>query len=320
MALNLQQPGEQFPFSSWFGMYTDLFLAMLNPKNARGNPILSALVYAFCPIAAHWWLVGADPTPPFDPVWKSLEDLSTGKTLLEFLTQYGFENLLDEIRSYISEVEEYRRQHSNLHAPELMPLFRGGKISVSRRYGSQNAIHNLGSDWRNLFVYVRTWAFLSHDWRIAMQIERDSGYSLKAEKVCLTLPSVRLPVQFDTWVWQVPMKHVTETKISSLISTGEQDQLRLSLLRRCTTLEKQPWSNTPAIYSLDRVTGEARHFDQCLSDKDLEKTVNALSNLARKGPHLPLNALRQPSVCKHCGYQQLCFEKDFISQHALRDL
>lgn len=38
-------------------MYTDLFLALLNRHNARGHPILSALVYAFCPMAAHWWLV-----------------------------------------------------------------------------------------------------------------------------------------------------------------------------------------------------------------------------------------------------------------------
>jgi len=301
-------------------MHTDLFLAMLNPKNARGNPVLSALIYTFCPAAARWWLVGADPTPPFDPIWKSLEDLSTGKTLLEFLTQYGFENLLDEIRTYIQEVEEYRRQHSNLQAPELLPFFRGGNISVSRRFGSQNAIHNLGGDWRNLFAYVRTWAFLSQDWRIAMQIERDAGYRLNAEKVCLTLPGVRLPVQFDIWIWQVPVGHVTETKIGALISGREQDQLRFSLLRRCTTFEKQPWPNTPAIYSLDRETGEARHFDQLLADRDLEKTVESLSNLAKKGPHPPMKALQQPSACKHCGYRQLCFERDFISQHTLKNL
>ena len=221
-------------------MYTDLFLAMLNPKNARGNPILSALVYTFCPAAARWWLVGADPTPPFDPVWKSLEDLSSGGTLLEFLIKYDFDSLIEEIRTYIREVEEYRRQHNNLRAPELMPLFRGGNISMSRRYGSQNAINNLGGDWRNLFIYVRTWAFLSQDWRAAMLIGRDAGYSLNAEKVCPTLPGVRLPVQFDTWVWQIPVGHVTETKIGSLISNGEQDQLRFSLLSRCTTLGKQP--------------------------------------------------------------------------------
>ncbi len=302
-------------------MYTDLFLALLNRKNARGHPILSAMLYSFCPTAARWWLVGADPTPPFDPVWKSLEDLSTGKTLLEFLTQYGFENLLDEIRSYVGEVGEYRRQHSNLKSPELMPLFRGGNIHISRRYGSQNAIHNLGGDWRNLFIYIRTWAFLSHDWRIAMQIERDSDYTLKAEKVCLTLPpDVRMPVQFDTWVWQVQVGHVTETRIGSLLSNGEQDQLRFSLLNRCTTLGNQPWSNTPAIYSLNRETGEAKLFDPLLANRDLEKTVASLSNLAKKGPHPPLNALQQPSICKQCGYQQLCFTRNYISQHALKDL
>lgn len=301
-------------------MHTDLFLALLNRKNARGNPILSALAYAFCPTAARWWLVGADPTPPFDPVWKSLEDLTSGRTLLDFLIQYGFENLIEDIRAYIREVEEYRGQHKNLTAPELMPLFRGGKLAMSRRYGSQNAIHTLGGDWRNLFIYVRTWAFLSQDWRAAMQIERDSGYSLKAEKVCLTLPGVRMPVQFDAWIWQVPVGHVIETKIGVLVADGEQDQLRFSLLRRCTTLGKQPWSNTPAVIALDREAGAAKQFDQLLADRDLEMMVESLSNLAKKGPHPPLNALRQPSICKQCGYRQLCFERNFISQHALKDL
>ena len=302
-------------------MYTDLFLAMLNSKNARGNPILSALLYSFCPRAAGWWLTGVDPTPPFDPVWKSLEDLSTGKTLLEFLIQYGFETLLDEIRSYVREVEVYRNQHGNLQAPELMPLFRGGNIPISRRYGTQNAIQNLGGDWRNLFIYVRTWAFLSHDWRSAMQIGRDTGYVLKAEKVCLTLPpDVRMPVQFDTWVWQVSVGHVTETRIGSLIPNGEQDQLRFSLLNRCTTLGKQPWSNTPVIYALDRTTGESKLFDPLLANRDLDKTVMSLSNLAKKGPHPPLNALQKPSICKQCGYQQVCFTRNHISQHALKDL
>jgi predicted Zn-ribbon and HTH transcriptional regulator len=301
-------------------MYTDLFLALLNRKNTREHPILSAMLYAFCPTAAHWWLAGADPTPPFDPVWKSLEDLSSGKTLHEFLIKYDFGNLIEEVRAYIREVDEYRKQHSNLCAPELMPLFRGGKLSVSRRYGSQNAIDHLGGDWRNLNIYVRTWAFLSQDWRIAMLIEPDSGYQLTGEKVCLTLPGVRLPVQFDTWIWKVPVGHVTETKIGALVSKGEQDQLRFSMLSRCTTLGKQPWSNTPAIFALDRDTGNAKHFDQVLANRDLEKLVESLSNLAKKGPHPPLNALRQPSVCKQCGYQQLCFTRNQISQHALKDL
>lgn len=300
-------------------MYTDLFLAMLNRGNARGHPILSAMLYAFCPAAARWWLAGADPTPPFDPVWQSLQDLTSGGTLLDHLTRYGFENLIDDIREYIKEVEEYRRQHP-VQAPELLPLFRGGKIEAGRRFGSQHAINNLGGDWRNLFIYVRTWAFLSQDWRIGMMIDRDSEYILSSEKVSLVLPFARLPVQFDAWVWKVPVGHVMETKIGLLVSRVEQDQLRFSLLRRCNSSSKQPWPNTPTIFALDSESGEARHFDQTLYDKDLERVIQSLSDLAKNGPHPPLNALRQLSICKSCGYQNLCFEKHFISQHALSTL
>ena len=297
-------------------MYTDLFLALLNRHNARGNPILSALVYSFCPTAAHWWMVGADPVPKFDPVWQSLQDLASGETLHECLLRYGFDNFIGEIRTYIREVEEYRSLHP-VQAPELIPLFRGGKTSVGQRFGSQNAINNLGGDWRNLFIYVRTWAFLAQDWRIGMRIERDSNYTLTSEKVLLTLPFVHLPVQFDVWVWKIPVGHVMETKIGSMVFNREQPQLLFSLFSRCNPIGDQPWPNTPAIFALDRVTGETSNFDQTLRDKDLERTVQSLSDLAKKGPHPPLNALRQPSICKNCGYQRLCFERNFISQHAL---
>ena len=297
-------------------MYTDLFLALLNPKNARGHPILSALVYTFCPAAARWWLAGADPTPPFDPVWQSLQDLTSGGTLLDHLIRYGFDNLIDDVREYVKEVEVYRKQHP-VPAPELGPLFRGGKIDMARRFGSQNAITNLGGAWSNLFIYVRTWAFLTHDWRIGMRIDSDSDYALSGEKVSLVLPIARLPVEFDTWIWKVPVGHVMETKIGLLVSRMEQDQLRFSLLRRCNSSSKQPWPNTPTIFALDRESGEAKHFDQTLSNKDLEHVVQTLSNLAKSGPHLPLNALRQPSICKNCGYQHLCFAKHLISPHAL---
>lgn len=300
-------------------MYTDLFLALLNRKNAREHHILSAMLYVFCPAAARWWLVGVDPILPFDPVWKALEDLVSGETLHDVLVKYGFDGLKEEIKAYIREVEVYRRQHP-VRSPELMPLFRGGKIPAGRRFGFYNAINNLGGDWRNLFIYVRTWAFLSQDWRIGMQIERDSGYKLTGEKVCLSLPITRIPIQFDTWVWRIPREHVTETRIGLLVSNQEQDQLRFSLMRRCTSMGKQPWPNTPTIFGLDRETGEATHFDQILSASGLEKVVEALSIQARKGPHPPLNALRQPSICKQCGFQHLCLDKNFISSHALSTL
>ncbi len=300
-------------------MYTDLFLALLSRSNARGHPILSAMLYAFCPAAARWWLAGADPTPPFDPVWQSLQDLTSGGTLLEHLTRYGFENLIEDVREYVRKVEKYRKQNP-VPAPELLPLFRGGKIDMARRFGSQHAINNLGGDWRNLFIYVRTWAFLSQDWRIGMKIERDSEHILTIEKVLLVLPFARLPVQFDVLVWKVPVGHVTETKIGLLVSRMEQDQLRFALMQRCNSSGNQPWPNTPTVFALDRETGEVQHYDQILADRDLERIVQSLSNLAKNGPHPPLNALHQPSICKNCGYQNLCFEKSLLSPHALSSL
>jgi hypothetical protein len=226
---------------------------------------------------------------------------------------------VEEIKKYVQEVQAYRSQHP-IRAPETLPLFRGGKIPAGMRFGSQNAIDNLGGDWRNLFVYVRTWAFLSQDWRIGMRIERDTDYILSSEKVLLTLPNIRIPLQFDTWVWKVPVGHVMETKIGLFVSCGEQDQLRFSLLSRSSPSGDQPWPNTPTIFALDRESGDVQHFDQTLSDKDLERVVQSLSNLAKNGPHPPLNALRQPSICKNCGYQHLCYEKHFLSPHTLANL
>ncbi len=297
-------------------MYTELFRALLNHKNPRGHPILSALLYAFCPTAARWWLAGAEPTPPFDATWQSLQDLTSGGTLLEHLNRYGFDKITDEIKKYVQEVQAYRSLHP-VPAPETLPLFRGGKIPAGSRFGSQNAIQNLGGDWRNLFIYVRTWAYLSQDWRIGMSISHDTEYILSCEKVSLTLPNIRLPVQLETWIWRVPLGHTMEVKIGVLTRRGEQDQLLFSLLGRSSPRGDQPWPNTPSVFCLDRETGEVQHFEQTLPDKDLERTVASLAELAKNGPYPPLNALRHASICKECGYRNLCYEKHSIAPHAL---
>lgn len=298
-------------------MHTDLFRALLHRKNPRGHPILSALAYAFCPAAARWWLAGADPIPPFDPIWQCLQDLTSGGTLADHLNRYGFGGLMDEIKKYVQEVKAYRALHP-IQAPELLPLFRGGSIPAGMRFGSQNAINNLGGDWRNLFVYVRTWAFLSQDWRRGIGIAQDMEFTLASEVVALTLTGVRLPVQFEAWVWKVSVGHVKETRIGLLTQNDEQDPLRFALLARCNPLGDQPWPNTPLVFALDRDTGEVKNHDPTVDEKDLEPLVSSLAALAKKGPHPPLNALHHPIACHPCGYQHLCFEKHTLSQHALR--
>ena len=300
-------------------MYTDLFLALLNRNNLRGHPILSALAYAFCPSAARWWLAGADPRLPFDPVWRAIEDQVSGGTLREHLTRYGFERLIADIKKYIEEIRIYRSYHP-IQAPELLPLFSGGKLPSDRFFGSHHAINNFGGNWDNLFIYVRTWAYLLQDWRIGMKIEDDSGYILTREKVLLTLPFTRQPVEFNTLAWKVPVGQVMETRIGLLVSRMEQDQLRFSLLRKCSPSSNHPWQNTPAIFALDRESGEAKHFDQTLSDKDLEPVIRSLAKLAKDGPHSPVNALSRTTICSKCGYENLCFHKKIISRHILEIL
>ena len=301
-------------------MYTDLFLALLNEKNARGHPILSALIYAFCPAAAYWWMAGAVPELPFDPIWRSLEDLSSGGTLKDHLVRYGFDSLIDEVRKYIDEVTIFRKQHGFISSPEFSPFFTGGKLEMSQRFGSQHAIEKFGGNWQYLFTYVRTWAFLSQDWRSGMGIDMAASYTFCVEKVHLVLPIYRLPVQFDAWMWKVPIGHVTETKIGLLGKSMEQDQLRFSLTRRCQPAGRQPWPNAPAVHVLDPSTGEAIHFERKLPSRSLEGIVDYLAKRAADGPHPPLHALNQSSRCRKCGFQQICFQEHKISDYMLAKL
>ena len=49
----------------------------------KQNPIVSALLYDFCPAAAHWYVRGAEPDEVFDVVWKAFEDYATGNYRLQ---------------------------------------------------------------------------------------------------------------------------------------------------------------------------------------------------------------------------------------------
>ncbi len=297
-------------------MYTDLFLALLNRNNMRGHPILSAMLYNFCPTAARWWLAGTDPILPFDPVWRSIEDRASGGTLKDHLERYGFDRLFVEIKTYIEEIQRYRSRHP-VQAPEIYPQFQGGRIPTDRLFGSYNTIEKLGGNVQNLLTYVRTWAFLINDWRIDMNIKPDSGFVLRSEKVYLSLPFAREPAEFDVWKWQVPNSPVMQTNFSLLVSNMEQDQLRFSLLKNCSLPDNQPWPTTPTIFAIDRETGEAKQFVQTLANRDLEHVMQSLSKLAGNGPYPPLNAISHSSKCKKCGFQTLCFDKKFISSQAL---
>ena len=275
------------------------------------------MLYSFCPAAVRWWIEGADPQPLFDPVWQALKDRTSGSSLSVKLEQYGLGDVLDVVKKYVGEVKRYRFHHKNMPAPELLPFFKGGDFPLNRRFGSENGIRNLGGDWKNLFTYVRTWAFLVQDWRAGMYIAKDAVDSLAIEPISLTLPGYRPPVRFEALVWRVRAGHTLEVRLGILVQQGEQDLLRIALPGLSSPAGDHPWPNLPPVYALDRETGEARPADLPLSSRDLPGLVRQLAGAAKDGPYPPLVALQRPSGCKACGYKQLCYHHSNLSPHLL---
>ena len=299
-------------------MHTDLFSALLNHENRRGHPILSAMLYSFCPTAARWWIAGADPEPIFDPVWQAIKDWDSGINLTEQLENYGLEKVIEVVDEYLKAVEYYREHNDyDLPSPELSPSFKGGKIPRECRFEAESGIQNLGGNWDSLFVYVRTWAFLLDDWRISIHIDEGMKYNLKLETVALTLPDYRQPVHFETLVWRVQAGHVREARIGVLVQGDERDLLRFGLLSRSSPQGDRPWPNLPQVYSLDRVTGEAEQAKLSVSNRGFLGLVRQLAEVAQEGPYPPLNALQRPSVCKGCGYQHFCYHNSNLTPHLL---
>lgn len=300
-------------------MHTDLFSALLNRENRRGHPILSAMLYSFCPTAARWWIAGANPEPPFDPVWQAIKDWTPEISLTERLKQNGLEDVVDNVKKYVEAVDHCRHDNLNLRAPELLPTFKSNELPDNCKYGSWNGIRNLGGNWDNLFVYARTWAFLLADWRTGMDIARDSTFHLKIEKVALTLPDYRLPVHFETLVWRVQVGHIREARIGVLVQDGELDLLRFGLLSRSNQQGDHPWPNLPQIYALDRKTGEVKRAELPVSSREFPGLVRQLAEAAKEGPYPPLNALQRPSICKGCGYQHFCYHNSNLTPHLLAE-
>jgi hypothetical protein len=204
-------------------------------------------------------------------------------------------------------------------APELLPFFSGGEFPLNRRFALESSIQNLGGDWKNLFTYARTWAFLLEDWRAGVFADRGTEYSLNIETVLLTLPDYRQPVHFETLVWRVQTGHVTEVRVGLLVKEGEHDLLRPALLGLSSPQGDHPWPNLPLVYALDRESGEAKLADLPFSSKEFPRLVGQLAKAAQEGPYPPLNALQRPSDCMGCGYQHLCYHNSNLTPHLLAE-
>jgi hypothetical protein len=296
-------------------MYTDLFLALKDTHNPRGHPILAALLYAFCPAAARWWLAGAEPEQVFDPVWQALTDRAGGKTLKEVLAGYGFETLLSDVKLYVEQVEAFRRLHPGVAAPELLPTFDGGHLELAKRFGLKDAIDKLGKRWENFFAYIRAWAFLTSDWEA--EIRFFDAPDLADCRLMLSLAGTRRPVRYPAWIWHDRVGHGVRVVIGLLKNGREQDVLRFALARLAGPEGEKPWPVQPEVWAIDRESGKAEPVDLHLPTERLAPTVTRLAQLAREGPYPPLEALASPERCRFCGFTAQCYAKGELSPLAL---
>ncbi len=290
-------------------MHSDLFHALLDKRNqqARGNPILPALLYAHCPAAAGWWLSGAAPEPVFDVIWQVLEDYSAGKTLKEALLDYEIgEGVLADIEKYIGEVSTYRSHHP-MNSPELSPLFPGGRFDPSHRLGSQVGIRKMGG-WEMVLEYARIWAFLLYDWRGAMKISPDVSLNIKKEWLALRAPGVRKAAYFPVWLWQENFAGKQRNNIGLFVQDERgHDQLRFALVQSSDRVGDKNWQTPPLVYSLQRKSGEAELFKSAFPVEEVLKMLLPLGERASQRPAFPIQAIRNPRACLQCGFQHLCY-------------
>jgi len=297
-------------------MFTDLFRALRNPQNPRGHPILASLSYVFCPAAARWWIAGADPVIPFDPVWQALEDLSSSdKTLKDALEGYGFGGLIEDVKAYIAKITAYRKRHPEVVAPERLPLFTGGRIELSKRHLFHTAIQKLDGNWDNFFTYIRTWAFIVRDWEAEMRFFTPSVLGL--QELNLIVSGVRRSIPFPAWVWTANFGRTNRIVAGLIVSDGQRDPLRFLLAQQSSPQGDRPWASPLEVWTIDPLRGSAKPFGGVLEAVHLAKTIERLAHLAKNGPHPPLVALNQPQKCTHCGYQPQCYQDKRINQLAL---
>lgn len=290
-------------------MLTDLFHALLDERNqqARGNPILPALLYAYCPAAAGWWLAGETPEPIFDVVWQVLEDYSAGKTLKEALTDYEIgEAVLPDIEQYIGQITTYRSNHP-MSSPELYPLFPGGRFEPSHRLGSHVGIRKMGG-WAMVLEYARVWAFLLYDWQTRMQISPNVDLVIKKEWLALHAPGVRKAAYFPVWVWQETFSGKKRNHIGLFVEEGRgHDQLRFALVQSADRVGEKSWQTPPLVFGLQRGSGEAELFKSAFPLEELLKMVLPLGEQASQRQVFPLQAIRNPQACLGCAFQTKCY-------------
>lgn len=293
-------------------MSKDLFI-LAKETQGKSNPIVTALLYTYCPVAAHWYVRNTPVEDVFDLMWKALEDYTSGRTMADCLRGYGLESVLPAVWEYVDKVKAFRRHHTHeMSAPETTAFFKPGKRSDST-FGIQNELEHLGGTWSNLMDYVRIWAYLMRDWHLSMKIPLGENVKWKFKKftVSLSAPGVhsKLRVHFPVWGWDVTVGRVRSNYLGLLVTDRRQDALRFHLVNNSDLVGDKPWPDDrrPFLYALDQISGETEYINPPVGQKLALDSVMPAYRLARIGPNLPLAGLRDHQRCPSCGYRKMCF-------------
>ena len=292
-------------------MYRDIFEAARNTKG-KSNPIVAALLYAFCPAAAHWYIRNVQPEEVFDVVWRALEDYATGKSMVECLEGYGLTTLIPDVKRYIEQVTLFRSRHTALGiAPELTILFKGDRAGQSV-FGLQNQLNKLGGSWKSVLAYVRVWAFLMRDWKTQMKIPPGDQVTRAFRQFIVSFSAPgdnsSAKVHFPIWGWDVSIGRVRSIYLGLLVSGQRQDALRFALVYNSDLVDDKGWpGQRPYLYSLDRDTGTANPINLSIEHEDVLGMAVKMYEAARIGPNFPLAVLRDRDVCLACGYKKVCY-------------
>jgi hypothetical protein len=291
-------------------MSKDIFI-LARQTAGKQNPIVSALLYEFCPAAAHWYVRNVQSEDVFDVVWQALEDYETGKSMVEFLEAYGLASLIPSMKNYIEQVALFRSRYSAIgNAPELLPLFKENRPRQST-FGLQNELNNLGGSWKSVLTYVRVWAFLIKDWKAQMKIPpgEQAARTFKKFTVSLSAPGnySSAKVHFPVWGWDVAIGKAHSLYLGLLVSGQLQDALRFALVYNSDLVGNQGWpGQRPYVFGLDRELGTAQPINLSLEQKDALSMIIPMYETARIGPNFPLSALTNRNACLSCGYNKVC--------------
>ena len=291
-------------------MSKDIFI-LAKQMAGMQNPIVSALLYDFCPAAAHWYVRGAEPDEVFDVVWKAFKDYATGKKFRAIIEEYGLTTMIPEMRRYMAAVEECRSRYSkDGPSPEITHDL---GATFSSQFGLQSQLNHLGGTLGELKHYIRVWRFLMSDWKSCMKMDQKttSQRIFQLFTVSLSAPGIvqsNLRVQMPVWGWEVRIGQARRVYLGLLVSDRKQHPLRFALIHGSDRADEKKWPNNgrPDLWALDRDTGVAEPI--IVRSEAILTMIPRWHDEAQFGRNRPVG-LDDKETCRFCGYRTLCYGK-----------